>query len=92
MTKTLRLRLSGRVQNVGYRAFAVRLAVDLGLSGWVRNRTNGQVEILVAGDEAALELVIARCRQGPRLARVDDVAVSDTTEAAPSGFEERPTR
>ena len=51
-----RLIISGRVQGVGYREWMVRKARDLGLSGWVRNRIDGSVEALVAGDTTATVL------------------------------------
>ena len=66
-------------------------ARSLGLHGWVRNRRDGSVEMLVHGDEAQVEAMIARCREGPPAARVDRVDVAKAEEEAPSGFEERPT-
>jgi acylphosphatase len=47
--KTLRLRITGRVQGVGYRLWATRTAARLGLRGWVRNRSDGSVEVLATG-------------------------------------------
>jgi acylphosphatase len=65
-----RLVISGRVQGVGYRDWMVRKARDLGVSGWVRNRIDGSVEALVAGDTAAVEELLRLCRRGPRMAEV----------------------
>ncbi|HXT78873.1 MAG TPA: acylphosphatase, partial [Acetobacteraceae bacterium] len=65
-----RLVISGRVQGVGYRAWMIDKAAALGLSGWVRNRADGAVEALIAGDVAAVEEMSRLCRRGPRMARV----------------------
>jgi len=65
-----RLVISGRVQGVGYRDWMVAKARDLGVSGWVRNRLDGSVEALVAGDTAAVEELLRLCRRGPRMAAV----------------------
>ena len=66
-----RLVISGRVQGVGFRVWMVEKAQALGLSGWVRNRIDGSVEALVAGDIAAVEELLRLCRRGPRMAEVD---------------------
>jgi len=83
--------IHGRVQGVWYRGWSVETARGLGLAGWVRNRRDGTVEMVVAGPEGAVEAMIARCRQGPAAARVDriDVEVSDNAPVGP--FEDRPT-
>ncbi len=64
--------LSGRVQGVAYRYFAEKYAVSLGVKGWVRNLGDGRVEVLAEGDRSQVESFLARLREGPRLARVDD--------------------
>ena len=89
--RSARLRIAGRVQGVGYRAWALRTAVGLGLRGWVRNRADGTVEALVIGDEEAVAAMIDRCRQGPYAARVVDVAVSEAADDGSAGFSARPT-
>src|SRR5579872_3461987 len=65
-----RLVITGRVQGVGFREWMVQKARDLGVSGWVRNRLDGSVEALVAGDVAAVEELSRLCRRGPRMAQV----------------------
>lgn len=67
----------GRVQAVGFRQFVLYEARALGLRGWVRNGDDGRsVELLAEGPRRALELLLARIREGPRLARVDAVDVA----------------
>ncbi len=65
-----RLIMSGRVQGVGFRSWVTHKANQLGLDGWVRNRADGKVEVLIAGDVAAVEELARLCRRGPRLAEV----------------------
>ena len=63
--------IRGRVQREGYRAFVEQIAQELEVEGWVRNRADGSVETLVAGDASAVEEMIEACRRGPPSARVD---------------------
>src|SRR5881392_4348090 len=63
----------GRVQGVGFRCFVEREAHILGISGWVRNNSDGSVEVLAQGTREQLLGLRSRLRQGPRAARVDDV-------------------
>jgi acylphosphatase len=74
--------ISGRVQGVGFRFFAERLASDEGLHGWVRNLPDGRVEISAEGDVDALDRFEHRVRSGPSGARVKWVEVEGT---APTG-------
>jgi len=74
-----RFRVSGRVQGVGFRFFAQEAAAHEGLSGWVRNLDDGQVEALVEGDREAVERFERKIRRGPPAARVEDVVVDDDT-------------
>lgn len=71
----LRLTIAGRVQGVGYRAWAMREARRLGLKGWVRNRRDGSVEALAVGPDEAVQLFVQSCHRGPSMARVDSVKV-----------------
>ncbi len=63
-----RLVIAGQVQGIGFRDWMVQKARELGVSGWVRNRQDGTVEALIAGDVAAVEELSRMCRRGPRLA------------------------
>ena len=78
--QTRRYVVRGRVQGVGFRWYVEREARTLGLSGWVRNRADGSVEVLAAGSNEQLNSLYDQLKQGPRAARVDDV---DVEEAAP---------
>lgn len=77
------LQIRGRVQGVGFRDALRREALARGCTGWVRNRRDGSVEALVAGDAADVEAVIAWSRQGPPASRVSGVVV----EPAPSDLD-----
>jgi acylphosphatase len=79
-----RLVISGRVQGVGFRIWMVEHARELGLSGWVRNRLDGSVEALVAGDIAAVEELLRLCRRGPRMAEV--VSIEEDMADPPEHF------
>lgn len=69
--RTMLLRIRGRVQGVGFRDALCREAARLGLTGWVRNRANGEVEALAQGSAAALDALQAWARRGPPAARVE---------------------
>lgn len=71
MTVIRHVIVHGRVQGVGFRAFVEREALSRGVEGWVRNRRDGSVEALFAGDDDAVADMIAACGQGPLGARVD---------------------
>ena len=64
----------GRVQGVGFRWFVEREAHLLGIAGWVRNNPDSSVEVLAMGTRDQLSGLRSRLREGPRAARVDDVA------------------
>ena len=70
----------GRVQGVGYRAWTEYTALERGLQGWVRNRSDGCVEAVFVGPEDAVAAMIEACRTGPGSARVELV---DHREARP---------
>src|SRR5712675_1061444 len=75
-----RFLVRGRVQGVGFRWFVEREAHILGIAGWVRNRSDGTVEVLAMGTRDQLSGLRSRLHQGPRASRVDEV---DESEAKP---------
>lgn len=92
MSLQARLTITGRVQGVGYRDWVIATGQRLGLSGWVRNRIDGSVEALIAGDETAVGTMVEACRRGPVLARVDAVDVEPVDlDILPEGFKQLPT-
>jgi len=62
--------LSGQVQGVGFRAYAHRHAIDQGVTGYVRNLTDGTVEMVIEGEEFRVQFLIDRCVMGPPAATV----------------------
>ncbi len=85
-----RLVISGIVQGVGFRYSMMAQARQLGVSGWVRNRRNGSVEAMIAGDAAQIEQMLAWSRIGPAGAVVEQVMV-ETASGDYAGFVLRPT-
>lgn len=90
-TRTAHIRIQGRVQGVGYRVWSHRTAVELGLSGWVRNRRDGSVEALFQGAPEAVDKMVARCADGPWGASVSRIEDLPGDGAAIEGFEVRET-
>jgi acylphosphatase len=81
--------IQGRVQGVGFRWYVHREASELDLRGWVRNTEDGDVEVLVHGNELDLNELRASLRRGPRGSRVDRVVehiLADTEAANLSSF------
>lgn len=87
----IRVLISGRVQGVGFRYSTQQQALELGLSGWVRNRRNGTVEAMFEGDPTLVQDVVAWCHQGPAAAQVQTVETCRENPQELSGFEIRPT-
>ncbi|TCS62091.1 acylphosphatase [Varunaivibrio sulfuroxidans] len=71
--KTLRLRIEGRVQGVGFRAWTRAEARSRGIGGWVRNRRDGAVEAFFCGAPQAVDEMAMRCREGPAWGKVSRV-------------------
>jgi acylphosphatase len=89
MTVARRVRVTGHVQGVFYRAWAQGQARELGISGWIRNCSDGSVEAHLSGEPDAVERMIERMRRGPSNARVDDVSVEDVPAEGLGRFELR---
>ncbi|MBA1348087.1 acylphosphatase [Rhizobium sp. WYCCWR 11146] len=71
--KAVRVRISGKVQGIGFRMWTRDEAVRLGLTGWVRNEEDGAVVAVIAGPDAAVTTMIERLRRGPPGASVSGV-------------------
>lgn len=82
MTVARKFTISGRVQRVGFRWFAIEAASREGVTGWVRNLPDGRVEVLAEGEAEAVERFERLVRRGPASARVDEV---ETDILAPTG-------
>ncbi|MBL4615306.1 MAG: acylphosphatase [Magnetovibrio sp.] len=81
--------ISGQVQGVWYRAWTQQTATGLGLSGWVKNRSDGAVEAVFSGPKNVVSKMLAACRQGPPAARVDGMEEIITDTPAEPGFHKR---
>jgi acylphosphatase len=90
VSKTVKAIIRGQVQGVGYRDWAERQAIAKGLQGYVRNRRDGSVELVLSGSDEEVESMLELCRQGPRLAVVRDVQVA-TDRWTGESFEILPT-
>jgi acylphosphatase len=86
-TRTVRIRISGIVQGVGFRHWTWMQAQHLHICGWVRNLPDGRVEVLAQAEAEPLEQFLDLLRQGPPFARVDDLE-----QVALSHHEESPRR
>jgi acylphosphatase len=89
--RTVRVRIEGHVQGVGYRYWVEQAAVGLALSGWVRNRRDGSVEAVFSGAPPNVAQMIEHCRKGPRAAAVRSVDVQEETAPPAPGFTTLPT-
>jgi len=85
--RAIRCVVAGRVQGVYYRAATAERAAALGLSGWVKNLSDGRVEAVARGSLDALTEFAAWLWQGPPAARVASVQVEEWTEAVPDRFD-----
>ena len=86
--------VSGRVQGVFFRGSTQREALALGLKGWVRNRRDGRVEVLVQGEDEHVEDLQKWLQTGPEYAKVTNIECMDEQAAAlhdATGFEVSPT-
>lgn len=90
-SKAVKVRISGQVQGVFFRAWTREQAMKLGVVGWIRNRLDGDVEGLFVGPKAAVESLIAACREGPPSAVVSDIKIEPAKGITPESFEIKPT-
>jgi len=89
MATAVTVKISGRVQGVAFRWYAVQEAQRLGVHGWVRNEPDESVAAHLEGDEGDVEAMVAWCRHGPSAAVVRDVAVTEARPTGASSFEIR---
>lgn len=88
---TMRVKIEGAVQGVGFRDFAIAQANQRKLTGWVRNRGDGTVEALASGPTKLVEEFIAACMRGPAGAKVANIDLSPAEKPTQMGFTRRPT-
>ncbi len=91
MRRAVHVVITGRVQGVGFRAFVEREAEALRLDGWVRNRRDGTVEAVFAGDESEIQHILMELNAGPPAAAVTDVRTGPYEGPIPTGFTSLPT-
>ena len=84
---SLRVRIEGIVQGVGFRDFLMMAAMRHSLDGWVRNRSDGSVEALISGPTKAVEAFVGAATQGPRGARVSTIDLHNSEPPAEKGFQ-----
>ena len=88
---SLRFRIEGFVQAVGYRNFVIEEARRLGLDGWIRNRSDGTVEALASGETKKIEALAQACMRGPPGSRVKSVEMHNAEPPEEKGFRRRPS-
>lgn len=81
--KTIKIHVQGRVQGVGFRYFAHRKAGDLNVTGWVRNRDDGSVEMVAQGDPSHLHQFLTVLEKGPAFASVIRIDVDEIEQPEP---------
>jgi acylphosphatase len=84
--KTIHLLIKGKVQGVFYRATAKKVAEQLGISGWIKNTKEGNVEVIATSNEETLNEFVNWCKQGPKDAKVTDVVLTTKNPEAFNGF------
>lgn len=89
MAAARRCVVTGRVQGVFFRATTCQEAQRRGISGWVRNRSDGAVELMACGEQQAVEAFCAWLWHGPAQARVDDVTCESVEPEQFEGFSVR---
>lgn len=87
MSKAVEVHVTGRVQGVSFRAETQHQAERLGVSGWVRNESDGSVRGHFEGGDDAVDRLVDWCRTGPPGAHVRDVTVREAAATAADGFD-----
>ncbi len=88
---SVRLKIEGFVQSVGFRQFVIAEASRLVIDGWVRNRFDGTVEVLASGPTKLVEELVGMCMRGPMGARISDVEIHKAEPPTEKGFRRRPS-
>jgi acylphosphatase len=88
---SLRMRIEGFVQAVGYRNFAIAEAKKHGLDGWIRNRSDGTVEALISGPTKAVEAFVLAAARGPAGSTIKNFELHKAEPPAEKGFHRRPS-
>jgi len=91
MISAIRVVIHGRVEGIGYRAWAVATAPQLGVAGWVSNRTDGTVEAVFRGEESMIAEMFEACKVGPPAAHVERIESFTWKEDVGGLFAARPT-
>ncbi|RUP07828.1 acylphosphatase [Hyphomicrobium sp.] len=91
VVRTVHVRIEGRVQGVGYRAWVESTARTMALTGWVRNRRDRSVEITLQGPANQVDEMLSLCKQGPPGAHVTKVEIRGEGLGAYDGFDVLPT-
>jgi len=86
MKRAVSIRIYGKVQNVGFRFYTVKTALQFNINGFVKNEPAGTVYIEAEGEPADLDTFISWCHEGPQWARVDLMEVQDMPVAGIEGF------
>ena len=91
INRTVHARVEGKVQGVGYRAWVEHTARSFSLTGWVRNRRDGPVEMTLRGTPENVSEMLRKCQDGPPDARVEKVEILEEGAGAYESFEVLPT-
>jgi acylphosphatase len=83
---TVHLLIKGKVQGVFYRVSARKMALEFGLTGWVKNTREGDVEAMVSGQPETINKFTDWCKKGPSRAAVAEVTVTREEDAVFAGF------
>ena len=90
MEKSIHVVIKGRVQGVWFRGWTIREANQLGLSGWVKNNKNGNVEALFSGPSDKVDTMINACWMGPKNANVNKITKTSSLPPLTTTFSQLP--